>query len=390
MIDTKNFKTRTMFLERHNGSLPDAWPVAADFGYSSVKIFSPNICAVFPSFATPFTGEIVGTPPKEYILYRDADSGETWLVGEAAQNSVSQDEATIAEEAVFGRSRYDDPMFKVLIRTGLGIACMKNQYGEPGNRRLYVQTGLPPKYMRGDKADLTNAICGHHRFTIKVGNNPEVFFDITIDRSDISVMEQPKGTLMSVAVDNTRRFTPQSGEYFNKNVLIFDAGFGTLDIYPIRNNLVDQKQTFPDYSMRKILRRTIDRLYEMYGTEISMVGMQRCLNDGFIRVSTKFSSKKQEFGEVLDECCREVCDEALEKIGQIFKLYEYDYFIITGGTGAAWADQIREKLKDLESLHIVDGNQNDASLPFLFANVRGYYLRLFMTLSRKQAQKPEK
>ena len=58
---------------------------------------------------------------------------------------------------------------------------------------------------------------------------------------------------------------------------------------------------------------------------------------------------------------------------QMFPLYEYDYLIITGGTGAAWSSRIREILKDMETLKIVDGNCND-TLPYVFANVRGYYM----------------
>ena len=30
--------------------------------------------------------------------------------------------------------------------------------------------------------------------------------------------------------------------------------------------------------------------------------------------------------------------------------------------------------KGMQSLHILDGNQNDVTLPFVFANVRGYYM----------------
>ena len=44
-----------------------------------------------------------------------------------------------------------------------------------------------------------------------------------------------------------------------------------------------------------------------------------------------------------------------------------------GGTADAWKDMIREELKEMETLEIIDGNCND-NLPYIFANVRGYYL----------------
>ena len=83
---------------------------------------------------------------------------------------------------------------------------------------------------------------------------------------------------------------------------------------------------------------------------------------------------------MLDEANREVCDEALERIGQIYSLYEYEYFIITGGTGAAWNELIRDKLSGIEGLKVVAGNQNDTSLPFTMANVRGYYMYMYKNI----------
>jgi molybdopterin biosynthesis enzyme len=67
----------------------------------------------------------------------------------------------------------------------------------------------------------------------------------------------------------------------------------------------------------------------------------------------------------------------------MFPLYEYDYLIITGGTSAAWANRIRETLKDMETLKIINGNCND-NIPLIFANVRGYYLYRMTKLSQRR------
>ena len=190
-------------------------------------------------------------------------------------------------------------------------------------------------------------------------------------------MAQPTGTLFSVATDNSHHFVKNAGDFFNKNVLIFDAGFGTLDIFPIRNNVVQDKQTFPEYGMRQVLNRTIKKIYDEYNTEVSLIGIQTCLGNGFVRCHDKWKSHNEPFSDMLDEANREVCDEALERIGQIYSLYEYEYFVITGGTGAAWNELIRDKLSGIEGLKVVAGNQNDTNLPFTMANVRGYYMYMY-------------
>ena len=384
-MDTKRFKTRTEIVNRSNGSVKGVFLVAVDYGYSSVKVFSQNTVAVYPSFARKFNGDTVGTLSPAHIIYRDLETGEQWLVGEAAHNDVRQDDATISEEAVFGRARYDDPMFQVLVRTGLGIGCRSNDFGSPDGKQIYVQTGLPPKYMKKDTPLLMSAIAGRHRFALRIGNESEKIYDISVRRENVFVMEQPKGTLYSIAKDNAHRFTRESSDYFRKNLIVFDAGFGTLDIFPIMNNHVLDKQTFPEFSMREVLKETINGIYDAYGADVSLIGMQKCLGDGYVKCHGKFSSKNQPFDEILDAANKKVCDLALERLGQIFPLYEYDYIVITGGTGASWNELIRDKLKDIDGLTIINGNQNDTSLPFMFANVRGYYMFLYDFVSKKMS-----
>ena len=386
-FDTKKFKTRTLFLDRGNGSVDGVFLTAIDVGFSGVKVFSQNFIGVFPSFAKRLDGELVGTPASENIIYKDLATGEKWLVGEAAQNDVSQDDTTISEKVISNRERYDDPMFLVLVRTGLGLGFGKAEYGEPAGKPVYVQTGLPPKYMKSDTRKLVSAIAGHHRFTLQVGQAPERTFDFAVLKENVDVMPQPKGTLFSVAMNSMHRFIPESPGYFKKNVLVIDGGFVTLDIFPIRNSRAVEEQTIEDLSMQEVLKRTIRKLNEAYGTDISLVGFQKCLGDGYIKLHDKFRSKNQPFGELLDASNREVCDEALEKIGGLFQLYEYPYIVVTGGTGAAWNGMIREKFKGLEGLTIINGNQNDERLAFLFANVRGYFMFLYNRVSAKEAKR---
>ena len=66
--------------------------------------------------------------------------------------------------------------------------------------------------------------------------------------------------------------------------------------------------------------------------------------------------------------------EAIERLKQSYNyLIDYDYLLITGGTGAAWQDIITEHFSGMESLKVITGNQNDV-LSHIFSNVRGYYL----------------
>ena len=377
MIDTKEFRTKTVFVERNNGDLPDVWEIALDIGYSYVKVFSPNMVAMFPSYAKKKNVErgTIGTLPKEFIRYKDLETGEMWLVGQAAQDNIELQDTSDSEAALYGRERYTDPMFAVIARTGLGIAMLENEYGVRGDRPICVQTGLPPEYMRGDKRLLVESLSGRHHFSLRLGWKKEVEFDFTIDPENVFVMSQPMGTLFSVAVDSNHQFVPNASDIFEKNTFVFDAGFGTLDPFPIKNHQLQKSETFPDLGMHQILKETCDEIYEKYGQEIPVHAMQRYLDRTTVRCFDQktFASKDMPFDDILEEASNRICDMALNKIAQIYPLYEYDYFIVTGGTGAAWSKRIKERLKNMETLEIIDGGRND-DLPAVFANARGYYM----------------
>lgn len=55
-------------------------------------------------------------------------------------------------------------------------------------------------------------------------------------------------------------------------------------------------------------------------------------------------------------------------------LIDHDYLVVAGGTGDAWYDYIKDYYGGMDNLTIIPGNQNDTSLPFIFSNVRGYYM----------------
>ena len=264
--------------------------------------------------------------------------------------------------------------------------------GEPirvfEGRKLSIQTGLPSQYIKRDRADLIAAFSGRHHFSLKVGGEKEKTFDITIEKSQIDVMEQPMGTLMSVAMGNDHSFTPQASGFFNKNAIIFDGGHGTLDLFFIKNHTVQQRLTYPNYSMHQLLAKTRAAIEEEHGTEISPIAMQKCLEQGCFFKSTKFSSESISFEDLLLEQSEAMCKEAMESIASDYPLYDFNYFIVTGGTGAAWFLQIKD-LKNLEGLEVIPGNQNDPTLAFDFANARGYFMRLYGSIVRAQ-RKAEK
>jgi plasmid segregation protein ParM len=386
MINTHDFKTKTIIMPRHNESVGDIWSIALDIGYSAVKGFSNNMIYCFPSYARKLTGSQIagGKESENDIQYKDNVTGEIWRVGEAAISMITSDETGDSNESLYGRNRYYDDMFLVIARVGLGLGMMTNDFGSPSNKNLVVQTGLPPKYRKSDSAMLKDVLARDHNFSIKRGSDSWISFSFSLPEANIAVMDQPMGTLMSIATNNDGSQTPEAMNYFSSNILIMDPGFGTLDVFNIKNRTIASTETYDNLGMKRVLQETVDAIYEQYHQEILVPAMQKCLSSGEFLLQDKKRrvSKMITFSDILEKTNHDVCMEALNKINTLYNgLFDYNYLVVTGGTGAAWEPYIKEYFKDLSHLTIIPGNQND-DLPFIFSNVRGYYMYLISKLKR--------
>ncbi|MCR5670737.1 MAG: ParM/StbA family protein [Butyrivibrio sp.] len=389
-MNTKKFRTGTDMIERDNGKLKGIWPIGLDLGYSGVKLIAPNKAAKFPTYAVRIDDEIqyLSGAPKESIMYKNNVTGEMWLVGELAQNQVAGTVNDESERVMYGRDRYDDEMFNVIAATGLGIALLPNAYGHPSTDRIIVQTGLPESYLE-DTPMIRECLAGTYDFSLKVGNADWKSLKFKVDAKDVYVMSQPKGSLFSICMKNDGSFHPDVSRYLSSNVIIFDPGFGTFDIFIVNNGAVVKGETAQNLGMRRVLHDTSVIIKDKYGISIPVPAMQKYLQTGTVRSIDRktLESKEYPFGNYLFDSSEKVCEEAISRmfkaIGGVEKLIDYNYLIITGGTGDAWLNIIKDKLKNVSTLNIIPANQNDTSLPLVYSNSRGYYYYRFNKLIKE-------
>lgn len=400
-VKTQDYRTKTMFINHKNPCFNGAWGVAVDIGYSGTKIFSPDCVACFPSFATPVNGSLISlfAPDEATILYRDGESGAVWRVGKTAQENISIQDVDQNSTSIYGRQWYYSPMYLVIARTALGIACRGNGDGGPGDRKIYLQTGLPNQYLETETADLLGVLTGTHIFDIKVGASDWKHFEIELNSSNIGVMSQPLGTLLSISTENSGAHTPDHAKYGTLPMVIFDPGFGTMDCFSLRGNEIkkDDISTTTEFTMRKVLEEASNKIYKEYQVRIPVPAMQKYLDLGFI---TKFDRKQRkgtnvDFGNILEEATRHIASLAIDKLCELYNNFlEYNYLVVTGGTGEAWYPYFVEAFEGMPNLTLVpgnkgtegfmdDGNGGKAPLPFFFSNVRGYYFYLQSKLARE-------
>ena len=197
MTNTMDYRTKSIAHEVKNVSVENAWPIAMDIGYSSVKCFSPIMICAFPFYAKNLgkNPQLFGEQEPYEILYRDGETGEVWRVGRSAQQMVNSKDTNDSQLELFARDRYDSPIFQIAARVGMAMCMLKNQAGEYNGRSIMLQTGLPPAYLTEDSPRIVSALAGHHKFSMKLWNNRNyVSFDFTVYEKNIHIMSQPMGT----------------------------------------------------------------------------------------------------------------------------------------------------------------------------------------------------
>ena len=383
-METYEYKTRTFFKEIHNPVLsPDKWCIGLDIGYGGVKGYAQNTAFCFPAFAIENPGSTridFGFDQEQgsLIQYKD-DAGRLWNVGECAQDIISASDTSAGSLAAYGRHRYTAPMFTVLFRVGMAASMRKNQFGDPADKELVIQSGLPPKYLNADKDDFKEVMLGTHHYFVKFGAGPWEEFNFAIyERNILPLISQPMGTLLSIATTVHLTPTPDAPKYLGSKILIMDVGFGTLDLFPMTKGdvTIAACETDEHLGMKQILQDTAADILQQFHFEVSVPAMQQYLSSGVIPAKVGKAYKKMSFKEILNQHSRDICNKAIDKVLDTYNIAEYQYLVITGGTGAAWSTMIRENevFKESDTIQIVSGNQGDPSLPYVLSNARGYYI----------------
>lgn len=387
MIHTFDFKTKSEIITRKfprvngNNQYKSKTVVALDGGYSSVKGVSPNKLFIFPSYAklAPDGLEIIGKINEDDLQLRNDETGEVWLVGRTAENLIDQaDISSTTDTSLYTRYRYDSPIFKAIMLTGIGLGLI----GTGKTDEVFLQTGLPSEYRDRDSLKLKKALAGDYRISIRVGNSPWYALSFSLPVENIDVIEQPQGTLCSCVYKDGAISHEGNKILRSKGTLILDIGFGTEDIFSARSGFKNNHQTFSDTGMRAVFERTIEMMKKAYKDkdiylETKVFELQSSLSSGVLSYfdPETFSTTPIPYSEYLEKANEELCDKSIRRLMQEYNnLAGYEYLIVTGGTGESRFEQIRNMLSGISELNILPGNLHTPDLSYTYSNVLGYYM----------------
>ena len=367
-MSTKDFKRRTIINSTPFPGSQDKWVIGLDMGYSTVKGISQNAVWCFPAFAKKIPSDrlVLGAPDPSDIRYRD--SSGVWVVGNLAYDEATSGEVITSEYELYSKNNFNSPMFRVKAAVGIAFGLKINSFGSPKDKKIVIQTGLPPKYLNYEIQDaLIEGLEGHYEFELSVGGGENIY-----------VMAQPLGALISTSVAKNGRPAPDSKKYFQSDVIVIDPGFGTVDTYYVHqgNVMKEACETFNDLGMHEVFQRTCDEISKQFRRTITPTELETRLASGNIKIVNKkeMTSQLYDFNDILEKNSLQVCSEVIEKMKQIYDYFvRTDYIIATGGTYEAWKEVFADTFRSMTSLELVSANINDVSLSNIFSNVRGYY-----------------
>ena len=366
-METKLFSTKTERRIKTNPGIDGVHILGLDMGYSGPKGFCENGNFIFPNFCKKITGELFGDLSKNDMVYEDVSTGEKFFVGAKAVKDLDEDSVT-SEDSIYGRNHYLDRDFRIIYETALGLAFWDIK---TDGSDVFLQTGLPPEYLKRDEHLIRSVMEGRHQFALTIGNEKR-FFDINLTSKQVDVMMQPMGTYYSLVIDNDGNIKPSIRDYSGANLLVFDGGFGTLDTFLLKNNDLKSQTTNPELGMRRVLDETRKLIEADLGVVVSIPAMQNVLKRGKVRVTDyiTLSVNDYEIDEYLKKANEIVREEALMSIRT--SVPNLKYLIMTGGTGAAWFEYFKERL-NIPGLTVLSGGY-ESNLPATYANARGYYM----------------
>lgn len=312
MVPTNLYRTRHEFFNIPM-QLPKApkFIVGLDAGYSGMKVWYERGYFCFPSFVKELTDESLNLFDEKDILYRDNDTGKTYMLGYTAQEMVESGDTNETDSETYDRKRYWNPKFQILCKAAIGLAIMSRE--KEDKRPIFLETGLPASYLKADSSAMKESLTKPFNFSLKKGNKPWVNINLQITSENIHLMAQPAGALYSALIGKDAKYSADTKKLLFGKTLVADFGGGTADFYGIKNRRIVCCESLLNIGSGEILKRVSKLIMDEYGEDIRSQALQHNLETGYIICLNEETMEQESkpIGELVKQASHEVFLEAM-------------------------------------------------------------------------------
>lgn len=324
--------------------------IAIDPGFDSIKV-----CANGKVFKFPCSVEETDERKmsdyglrEDFIRYRAAD-GSTYRVGAYAREYVfehmSQQDMERQMEGFYSESRFTSDAFIVGLRTAIALAIEAN--GNIHDPEIYLMVALPHAVRQKYAPSIVGAAAGDCRFVLQHGPHPEQEYRFSIHERNVFTVSQTIAAIIGETSDDKGNIDADRFFYLsNGPTLVVDGGYYTTGLVSVsRGGSVDDEKTESDtqHAMRNVNMLVSDAI-TAYRPDVRHYVLEYMIqNGGKLRYMADGKAQTIDLTAMQEEKIHEVCASLIEYLNEKYNnLLDYNYVMVTGGTGARFYIQLRD------------------------------------------------
>ena len=323
--------------------------VAIDPGFDTMKVVANGVVFDFPFNAIETDERKMNDYGirDSFLAYKD-EVGTTWRVGEYARELIFENKNTAAEsiQDFYTESRFISEEFKVGLRTALALSLEKVGLSHADPCEIYLMVALPHACRSRYADTIIGSAAGKHRFSLRTGTEAEKNFSFTIEESNIFTVSQTIAAILGETSDDDGSINLEKFHLLSEGpTLVLDGGYYTFGIVPVsRGGSVDDTKTESDtHHAMKNVNLAVSKALQDKRPDIKHFVLEYMIaqNNGIVRYMEDGTAKTLDLNLLKQEKVAAVCTDFIAYLNSKYNsLLDYQYLVITGGTGACFFEQI--------------------------------------------------
>ena len=364
--------------------------IAIDPGFDAMKVIANGINFKFP-FCAVETDERKMSDyggRNGFILYKDG-SGATWRVGQYArtlmyENKNQQDDPTAK---LYTEERFVSPEAAVGILSAIAKAIdLTGLYNEQKDLDIRLIVALPHAVRNKYASTVIGLVSGKQRFYMTFDGEQEKEYQFNIDESHVMTVSQTIAAILGETSDDDGYINESKYCYLaNGPTLVIDGGYYIMGLVPVsRGGSVDddRAESNTNYAMKNVNLGVAKEIANSR-PDIKHYAIEYLLSQGETEV--RYMDKNQgkvisiDLSSIRKKETQAVCSRFIRYLNKKYdNLIDFRYILVTGGTGAAFFEQMLDYYKgtglmDDEHMLLTKPMVGGKELPIEFAVVVGAY-----------------
>ena len=401
--------------------------IGVDPGFDSIKVVINGYFLKFPKEVADITGiedaRFLGKKNKTFLKANYIE-GKQHLVGEYAATFLSEQGGKVAngiEESerlhdTFETFKTVDKQILIMTAIGKGLINYAQQVGNNhlvtivdnedgthdvrviGMTKIYVGIALPHDAVDDSWKYIETWLKGQHKFSLETADG---LYRFDIDTKRSMVGSQVISALYGVLTNDEGALEDEESGMLGEDrlpAIVIDGGYLTLGVAHFTSvKLVDDSDSNLSFAMKNIYENVAANIRKTTGreevTSILVKQTMRKKDKTLNYVDKDGNGHTINVDEIVTEETRNVCEKMVAELKQKYNnLVDIKSIIITGGTGIAYYDHIKEMLAPCKWINVIltDYEFFGEKITPDYAIVIGMYKVLRETVKEMNNQKGKK